>query len=413
MRTSSSSPLARFVARAAFAVAAAALAACGGGGGGSALPQAGSGVQSIGGSLPPQGGAPGPGVRSTATPRPTPSPLPSFTPDPNWNPNNLPILTDASSSTSGVFLGADCGTMSAVTCPNFASTFRHGIALGTIYASWDSDLGNLVSANNFASWEAQGTIPDITWQPSSNHSTITLAGIASGQYDAYIATSAAELRSFGQPIFLRPFHEFNTTRYSWGIYANGDNATADANFIAAWQRVVTIFRNTGASNVKFVWCFNSSSSPADSYTAPAAAYPGDAYVDWVGFDGYNLANNSNGKSGSSFTSSLRGAYNNMVKVAPAKPGMIVETASNEYGDDGTMKAQWIQDMFTLLSTPAINPFPHIHAVSWFEGDNVFILDSKSTSPVYQSFATNMRSYDQNGVLAIRSNGNALFSITAP
>ncbi|HEV3155044.1 MAG TPA: glycosyl hydrolase, partial [Candidatus Baltobacteraceae bacterium] len=380
-----------------------ALAACGGGGG--VTPQ-GSGAGTTGG-YSPSGSSPSPAAWQTP-PAGTSSPSPAPSASPVWNPNSLPVLTDASAATSGVFLGADCGVSAAVSCANFASAFRHGIALGTIYASWDQDLSNVITQNGLTSWTAQRIVPDITWQPSSNFSTITLAGIASGTYDSYITKSAQALKSFGQPIFLRPMHEFNTQHYPWGLNQNGADAAADANYIAAWQHIVNIFRAQGAANVKFIWCFNSSTSPNQSWNQPASAYPGDAYVDWVAFDAYNMGSNSNGRAWWTFNYIVSGAYKTAVAVSPAKPVMITEIASNEYGDGGTMKAAWVDAMFsTLVASP--NQYPHLHALSWYETDNAnFTYDSKSTEPVYQRFALDMRSYNSQGVLNIRSNGQALW-----
>src|SRR5579864_343261 len=55
--------------------------------------------------------------------QPTRSPAPS----PTFNPFKLPILHDTSNSTSGVFLGADCGVGASITCATFANTMRHDI----------------------------------------------------------------------------------------------------------------------------------------------------------------------------------------------------------------------------------------------------------------------------------------------
>ncbi len=290
---------------------------------------------------------------------------------------------------------------------------RHGIAIGTVYSTWDEAMTNVISQNALAAMEAQNTIPDITWQAQSAHSTVTLAGIAAGDYDSYITASAQTLKAFGQPVFIRLFHEFNTTRYAWGLPQNGAGPVADANFIAAWQHVVTIFRQVGASNVKFIWCFNSGTSPVESWNEPPAAYPGDSYVDWVALDGYNMGSYNNGRRWYAFTFMMGGAYNYAIKATENKPIMVTETASNEYGDGGAMKAAWIDAMFSVLTSPN-TPYPHLHAISWYEDNNQsFQYDSISTSPTYQAFATDIRSYAPNGVLNIRSNGNALFSITSP
>jgi len=60
-------------------------------------------------------------------------------------------------------------------------------------------------------------------------------------------------------------------------------------FIAAWRKVVTIFRNQGASNVEWTWQMTAYAFRVKSSDARYAAkwYPGDAYVDNVGADAYN------------------------------------------------------------------------------------------------------------------------------
>ena len=386
------------------------LASCGGGGGGSALP-AGGNPSSTGNGF---GYPPTPKPSSTPTVQPSGTPSPGPTSTPIFNPGNLPILQDTSNDTSGVFLGADCGPWAAVSCTAFPTTFRHGIAMATTFSTWDQDLARFISVNQLGALESQGTIPDITWQAMSVNSNITLAGIISGTYDSYITTSAQELKSFGQPIYLRLFHEFNTERYPWGLYQNGADSQADATFIAAWQHVVNIFRAQGASNVKFIWCFNSGTQPTGTtWNQPFNAYPGDAYVDWIAFDGYNMGSSNNGKNWFSWAFMAGGAYKNALRSSQNKPVMIVESGSNEWGDGGAVKAGWIDQMFAQLQASP-NPFPHLHAISWYEADTAtFLLDSKTTMPVYQTFTNDIRTYQPNGDLNFRSNGNALWTITSP
>jgi beta-mannanase len=50
--------------------------------------------------------------------------------------------------------------------------------------------------------------------------------------------------------------------------------------VAAWRRVVGIFRDVGARNVAFVWC------PSTDAGNWRAYYPGADLVDWIGVDGY-------------------------------------------------------------------------------------------------------------------------------
>jgi beta-mannanase len=376
------------------------LAVVGCGGGGGSLPQAGNAASLSDVSIAQSAARPMSAQRvADATPTATP-----------FNPSALPIVADTNPSTAGIFLGDSCGSNAIVPCLDFATTFRHNIAFGTTYATWDERLAKPIGWYQLASWSSQGIIPEITWAPESSTQTITLAGIADGDFDTYITESAQDVAAFGQPIYIRPFHERNGKVYPWSIGKQGDDAQADANFIAAWRRVVNIFRQQGANNAKFVWCYNDTAHPNDQWNQPSSLYPGDSYVDWVAFDGYNRGSATNGKRWYMYQPLFQRAYTEGVDVAPTKPIMISETGSNEYGDDGTMKADWIVNMLqTVAESP--NPFPNIRAISWFEANtNGFTYVSNSTMPAYQAFTTSIRGKMANGLPLMRSNGAALWTI---
>ena len=333
------------------------------------------------------------------------------------NLSTLPILTDTSTAKTGVFVGEDCGPNAIVPCFGFANAFRHGAAVGNYYAGWDFDLGNFAAAQNFSALWASGTEPMITWQPHSSKSAITYADLVAGTYDAYIQTSAKELHALGFPVMLRPFHEFNGTWYSWGLANQGADAAADTQFIAAWRHVVNIFRQNGATNVKFVWCYNNASVPnatANPWNNPAHAYPGDTYVDWIATDAYNRGSSAVGK-WYTFDQVVSQAYGLAVSISTVKPVMLGELASNEYGDGGSMKATWISQMLGELQQPAsTNRYPHLRALLWFQSDtNGYSYDNESTSPAYTAWVKGLRTLDGAGVLNFRSNAAVFSSLSTP
>lgn len=381
-------PRARAVARLLiFAILSELLVACGGGaaGGGSVIPS--------GSSTGSRGTGPGGSVAITLS--------------------TLPVEPDTSGSTSGVFIGADCGGQAIVSCPNFAPDFRHGIALGTIYAGWSDDLGSVVQGQNLALWSQQGIVPQITWMPGTG---VTYDAINQGTYDSYITTSAQELKAFGSTIFLRPFHEFNGDWYPYGLANQGADSAADTAFINAWRRVYTIFQQQGATNVKFVWCYAAGSSPSaqtSPWNNPANAYPGDAYVDWIAFDAYNRGSLTDGLPWNSFDQIMNAPYQLAISISTSKPIMVAEMASNEYGDGGNQKASWIAAMIAEL-TSASNPYPNLKLISWFEGDpNGYIYNNESTQPAYNAWVNGLRATDPNGAMVFRSNGAALAAVTTP
>jgi glycosyl hydrolase family 26 len=106
----------------------------------------------------------------------------------------------------------------------------------------------------------------------------SVAGIAAGDYDAYLRTYAVSVRSFGHPVVIGFGHEMNAPWYSWGY-----GHVQPQIFVRAWRHVVTLFRRQGADNVTWLWTINGDRSD----TGPVKSWwPGATYVTWVGIDGY-------------------------------------------------------------------------------------------------------------------------------
>jgi len=121
---------------------------------------------------------------------------------------------------------------------------------------------------------AQGALPVI----EIDSDAIPLGKVAAGDYDAVLTSYADDLKALDYPVAIDFDHEFNTMIYAWGA-----KDQSPANFIAAWRHVVELFRRVGADDVTWIW------NPATNgkYTVPIRPwYPGDAYVSWVGLDGY-------------------------------------------------------------------------------------------------------------------------------
>jgi glycosyl hydrolase family 26 len=107
---------------------------------------------------------------------------------------------------------------------------------------------------------------------------VTLASIAAGGSDGYLRSYADAVVAFGHPVILSFGHEMNGTWYSWG-YGHASPAT----FVAAWRHVVRVFRAEGAANVTWLWTVNSVKGASSDLSQ---WWPGAAWVDWTGVDGY-------------------------------------------------------------------------------------------------------------------------------
>jgi hypothetical protein len=120
-----------------------------------------------------------------------------------------------------------------------------------------------------------GVIPFVQIDPTF----ASVPGIAAGYYDTYLRLYADSVRDYGHQVVIGFGHEMNATWYSWG-YTHVSPAT----FVAAWQHIVTLFREQGATNVTWLWTVQADQPPR---TGPIASWwPGASYVSWVGIDGY-------------------------------------------------------------------------------------------------------------------------------
>jgi mannan endo-1,4-beta-mannosidase len=140
---------------------------------------------------------------------------------------------------------------------------------------------------------------------------VTLASVAAGGSDAYLRSYAEDVASFGHPVILSFGHEMNGTWYSWGY-----GRTSPATFVAAWRHVVQVFRAAGAANVTWLWAVNSVNGAS---RALRQWWPGAAWVDWTGIDGYYFR--STDTFGSVFGQTIAD-----VRAISGAPLLIAETA---------------------------------------------------------------------------------------
>ena len=236
---------------------------------------------------------------------------------------------------------------------------------------------------------SRGAIPLVdwcSWNTSSGGSAtqpeFQLAGIIRGDHDPMIRAWAEGAKAWGKPFFLRFDHEMNGAWYPWSETANG-NSTGE--YALAWRHVHDIFTSVGATNVTWVWSPNVTSKRSQPLDG---LYPGDAYVDWVGMDGYNWGPNPvrHAAPWISFARLFGPTYDTLGTLAPTKPVMIAEIGTSEYGGS---KARWIAD---ALSASTLDAFPRIGALVWFNWAPEGVDWKIESSPAAQSaFATSIAS----------------------
>jgi autotransporter-associated beta strand protein len=269
------------------------------------------------------------------------------------------------------------------TITNFVSSAQKDISIINMFVSWTSGSSTngtaafSTTAMNFI--RNHGSIPLFTWQPQNSSlgvtQSFTLANITNGIYDSYITTWATAAKNWGYPFFLRFAHEMNGNWYPWAASVNGNTSSQ---YIQAWRHVHDIFTSVGATNVTWVWCVNVISGMPTSIDQ---VYPGDNYVDWISFDGYNRLANP----WQDFSNIVASTVTQLTNIAPGKPIMVAETGCNQTNNPTETKAQWFLNALTnyLPSQPRIKAWVYFNSTNSSDGNDWRITVPASAVTGYQ------------------------------
>jgi mannan endo-1,4-beta-mannosidase len=166
---------------------------------------------------------------------------------------------------------------------------------------------------------------------------VSIYSIIAGKQDAHLRLIASEVKSFGHPVVISFGHEMNGAFNTWGY-----KHVPPQKFIQAWRRIVTIFRSAGASNVTWLWTVNYESAGEG---AIQNWWPGAAYVNWVGIDGYYYGKNFT--FGNLFRPTMA-----TIRTFTKEPILISETAAGQVAG----QAGKIDNLFTGASRNGVLGF---------------------------------------------------------
>lgn len=261
-----------------------------------------------------------------------------------------------------------------------ARQYGHRPGLIAVFEQWPEntkqpELAKLAeSLRNIA---ATGATPVITWEPmfyraDGTEIIIDAARVTGGSYDNYIAAFAQTLNAHTGPVIIRLMHEPNLFRYHWGVTRETYDARAPKIYQDMWRHIVTRLRAAlrDPAKVQLAFCVNAESVPGpattgtDAWNTIAAYYPGDAWVDLLGVDGYNWGNTQTPEKNGwqshwrSFADILGPAVTELRALAN-KPLYVFETASALSGGSKTL---WLQ------AAAQQSREWQIAGLCWFEAD---------------------------------------------
>ncbi len=248
----------------------------------------------------------------------------------------------------------DCCQHVSWNSPWAAQQQRKGANLPTVILG----MGQMpFDPNTNDTWAQKLAWEDQQWQLEANNDPTTMG---------YFANYAREVNSLGfKKVVIRLGYEFDG---GWDPYGNLNSmSNMPNNYIAAWRNIVnTIRANDSGGIIKFCW------NPTDANVQVTSAnyYPGDAYVDYIGFDEYDFAYGGVYPVGTSQpTQAQRDAAWSNVELprinamanlgrAHGKPLIVGEwglwqlnDGSHPSGGDNT---SYIQRMYTWMSDPSNN-----------------------------------------------------------
>lgn len=132
------------------------------------------------------------------------------------------------------------------------------------------------------------------------------------QFNAYldiIADYALALQKENIPVLFRPFHENSGGWFWWG------SSTSVESYQAMWRYMVHYLEDKGVHNFLYVYSPN---GPVSSETEYLERFPGDAYVDVLGFDYYDDYQDANVYTGDNFFDALATSCDVVASLAEKK-----------------------------------------------------------------------------------------------
>jgi beta-mannanase len=199
---------------------------------------------------------------------------------------------------------------------------------------------------------------------------VTLAQVAAGQHDAHYKALANNLAAYGLlDIELRLDIEQDGGWFAWSAPPGSGK---EASFVAAWRRVVTVMRQAQPTN-KWVWVWNPTEHRWKDRAYLESIYPGDSFVDQIGINCYDQANDYYPSGSDRLTRqqqvwSVRGArlaiMRDMAK-AHGKPIQFPEWGVLQRNDkyastSGGDNPYFIQKMHEFFMDPANNVVMHAY-----------------------------------------------------
>ncbi len=245
-------------------------------------------------------------------------------------------------SNYGCFVGVFPGwgeyedDVTSQTLINFENLSGKSVAFVPFSVFWGRGY---VSLDNLQEISNYGAIPLLRFMPwgepyweAKYQPDYSLQKIIDGEFDEFLSQWADEIKTYGKPVMITFGPEMNGNWFPWsGIFQGGGTTTqygdpskpdGPERFVDAFRHVISLFKNKGVTNA--VWYFhpNYESHPQEDWNKIENYYPGDDYVDWLGFSLYGAQTEED--PWVDFEDVMDPIYNTLTSKFPNKPLMMCE-----------------------------------------------------------------------------------------
>ena len=218
-----------------------------------------------------------------------------------------------------------------------------------------------------------GALPSIRMLPwityDKNDRTYSLSKIVNGDFDKELRQWAKDLKSCGIPVLIDFAGEPNGDWFPWSGILNGagktdnygDKKTPDGPelYRDAYRHIIDIFNTQNVTTVTWVFHVNAVGAPDTEWNDIKNYYPGDDYIDWLGFSAYGPQRW--GESYIRFVDIMDTIYYKLSQLSDSKPIAVLEFGIADYLTN-VNKALWIQSALYTVQQPEFN---RIKAVGWW------------------------------------------------
>ncbi|WP_176706728.1 glycoside hydrolase family 26 protein [Paenibacillus hemerocallicola] len=270
--------------------------------------------------------------------------------------------------------GAYLGMFGIFDYPAVEQTFGRYHPIGLHYSGWrkdENDTRNYFPTRTINSVKAAGAggALQIGWEPQY--------GLDAVKDDEYVRSFARQAKEAGIPIFLRYASEMNGNWVPW--------YDEPQKYVEKFRLVSRIIKEE-APNVAMVWSPNF--WPQDNIDA---YYPGDEYVDWVGFSLYSTPY-YDGKE--DFSKNQIDYFIPLYEKYKHKPIMIAEGAISHYNTKTNKShAKWAEGQISIMYGFLPKMFPQVKAITYFNMSksrseslkSEFIYDIKENPLMYDQY----------------------------